>query len=316
MRVAYFVQSHRAPAQALRLLATLRRGSPNAVLVTGHCPHAEPLDETALARLGAHHFRHRRQARRGFWSLLEPYFDAVELLAARREPYDWLVYLSGQDYPLLPPGAIEAALAASPFDGYLTWRSAAAPFPEGRRRQGHLRYHYRYRELPRWAPLLRALRPLNRVQPLWQVHLTYGPCLGMRAGRRGDAARPVFVGSQWTTLRRACCEQLLAEVRGHGPVAAALEHTICPDEALAQTVLVNDPSRRLCNDNLRFVDMARARDGHPRTLGVADLDRLLASGCHFGRKFDPAVDAAVLDRLDECLAAAAPPVAVGRTAES
>ena len=299
VRFAYFVQSHRLPAQVLRLLATLRRGSPDSVLVAGHCPVAEPLDRAALDRLGAIEFRHRRQCRRGTWSLLEPWLDAVELLAARAVDYDWLVYLSGQDYPVQALARSEAYLRAGGHDGYLAWRDARAPFPDGRRRQGRLRYEYQYRELPRLAPLLRLLRPLNRFQRLWHVQLTYGPCLGVRA-RRTPFQNGVraYVGLQWTTLRRDCAERVLAAARDDRPLREYFERTLCPDEAFAQTVLVNDGRYRLANDSLRFVDFAATRDGHPRVLRLADAAALRASHHHFARKFDVEVDGAILDWLD------------------
>lgn len=302
MRVAYFVQTHGPAPQVLRLLATLRRGSPEAVLVVSRDPSAEPLDARALAALDALSFRPAERARRGYWSLFEPYVAAVERLDREALSYDWLVYLSGQDYPVQPLARSEERLAASPYDGYLTWVDAAGPSPEGRRRQGRLRYGYQYRDLPRARPALRLLRSLNGLQPWWHVHLTYGPRLGVRARRTpfGPALRPYW-GSQWTTLRRASAERVAEAARGGSPLAAYFARTVCPDEAFAQTVLVNDPRLRLANDNLRFVDVRGSRDGHPRVLRLADGPALLAGGYAFARKLDPEVDPALLDWLDERL---------------
>jgi hypothetical protein len=300
VRVAYFVQTHRAPQQVYRLLAALRRGSPQAVLVVGHDPTAPPLEERSLARLGARAFRPHDPPRRGYWSLFEPYPAAVELLDREGVGYDWLVYLSGQDYPVRPLAGSEALLAASPYDGYLTWIDAAGPSSEGRRRQGRLRYEYQYRDVAWGAPALAALHALNGVQPWFHVHRTYGPRLGVRARRTpfGPGLRPYW-GSQWTTLRRACAERVAEAARGGGPLARYFARTVCPDEAFAQTVLVNDPRFRLANDNLRFVDVRGSRDGHPRALGLADGPALLAGGYAFARKIDPAADPDLRDWLDE-----------------
>ena len=297
-RVAYFVQSHRQPAQVLRLLTLLRDGSPDAALVVGHCPRGEALDEERLSVLGAHHFRHARPARRGYWSLLEPYLDAVALLAARGEDYDWLVYLSGACFPLQPLSAIEAELAASRADGFLSWRPIDDP-SFGRRRQGTLRYGYRYRDLPRLRPLLQLLRSLNGVQPWLHVQLTYGPRLGVRAPReRMLGGRRLLRGSQWTTVRRACAERLLGVTREEPALVRFFAESICPDEAFAQTVLAGKPGFTLVNEDRRFVDGGRRRDGHPETLTREDLPRLLASRCHFARKVDPDVDPTLIDLLE------------------
>src|SRR6185436_10215094 len=307
MRVAYFVQTHRQPEQALRLLTRLREGSQDAALVVGHCPTAPPLDAERLAALDVLHFRHARQGQRGYWSLLEPYFTAAELLAERGEEYDWLVYLSGADYPLQPLAKTEAELATSECDGYLTYFPIDQPFEDGRRKQGKVRYGYEYVDWPRSPRLLRVLRKLNGVQTWFQVHLTYGPRFGRR--RREVPAlrgRTVYRGSQWTTLRRAAVEKVLTAYRGEPELVRYFEGTVCPDEAFVQTVLLGgerggESGLRLCNDHRRCVAPIVGKTGHPSVWRLADGPALVASGCHFGRKVDPEVDAALLDYLDERL---------------
>jgi hypothetical protein len=74
--------------------------------------------------------------------------------------------------------------------------------------------------------------------------------------------------------------------------------TIVPSESFFATVLMNDPELRVSSDDRRFVSFAPGA-AHPDVLTEADLDRLMASGAHFARKFDAEADAAVLDRLDE-----------------
>lgn len=309
MRVAYLVQTHRTPAQVIRLLGTLRRGSPGAVLVVAHDPAAEPLDPHALEEVGAGLFRPDPRPCRGYWSMLTPYVQAVELLDRLGTSYDWLVYLSGQDYPVQPLAVSEARWAQGGYDGYLTWMDAAAESPEGRRRQGRLRYLYQYGDLPRAARLLPLLRKLNGLQPWWHVHLTYGPRLGHRASRTPFSAgfRPYW-GSQWTTLHRACAERVAEVARTEPALVEYFARTICPDESFVQTVLGNDRRFRLCNDNLRFIDMQGSRDGRPRILRLADGPTLVTGGFAFARKFDVEVDAAILDWLDERLT---PPGALG-----
>lgn len=181
----------------------------------------------------------------------------------------------------------------------MTWWSISEPFEDGRRRQGTVRYGYEYRDLPRALPLLRVLRKLNGVQPWFQVHLTYGPRLGIR--RRhvpALAGRTVYRGSQWTTLRRACAERVAEANRQEPDLVRFFARTVCPDEAFAQTVLLADPSLRFCNDHRRHVAPVVGRVGHPSTLRLADGPVLVESGRHFGRKVDPEVDAALLDYLD------------------
>ena len=74
--------------------------------------------------------------------------------------------------------------------------------------------------------------------------------------------------------------------------------TQTPEESLVQTVLVNGGRFRLVDDDLRYIDYEHTHRGSPRTLTVADVPRLASGKYHFARKFDLAVDAEVLDRID------------------
>ena len=311
MRVCYLIQSHRDPQQLRRLVATLGRSSPNCLVLVMHDEAHGSIDPASLPCEAELHYRAvSTPVKRGYLSMLDPYLAGVEWLRRRSLDYDWLVYLSGQDYPTQPLAESEAGLAATPVDGYLRhWPALSAEGPWRRRRQGLRRYFYRYRDAPAWAlPLLRPARALNGIQSWMHVHLVYGPRVGLRLRRTPfDRGRVCYVGWQWTTLRRACVETLLDELACQPELVAHYRDTICPDESLVQTVLVNAraadgaPRFRFANDNLRFADNLASTDGRPRVLLEADFERLTSGDYPFARKFDPAVDSRVLDRLDSWL---------------
>jgi len=76
-----------------------------------------------------------------------------------------------------------------------------------------------------------------------------------------------------------------------------------PDESLPHTILCNQPDLKIVNDNLRYIDWSLSGH-HPKTLGVEDIPRILASGAHFARKFDLAKDPEVFDAIDAAVDAA------------
>ena len=114
-----------------------------------------------------------------------------------------------------------------------------------------------------------------------------------------SAALPSFAATsascKWTQAARANLE-------ANPKVAAWFARTVCPDEALVQTLLVNSGRFQLCDDDLRYERFAGSRDGHPHLLTRADLPEILASGKHFARKFDLDHDERILDAIDERLA--------------
>ena len=303
MRICYFIQNHLGPPQVCRLARAIRRAQPEAFILVGHDGFAGhcSADEVRQA-LDVDVFAVREPARRGYFSLLEPYFDAVEWLSGRGVSYDWIVYLSAQDYPTQPLQDFETLLATSECDGFLRYWQACAPVnPWGRRRQGKCRYHYQYFDAPPWtSPALPVLRWCNRLQSRVHCHLVYGRRVGVRWEKPPfEPAYPCYAGSQWTTLRRSCAEYIAEQARGDHQVVRWFRRTICPDEAVIQTLLVNCGRFQLRNDDLRYADFTGSTSGHPRLLTARDLPVLTGGAYYFARKFDLAHDAGVLDLLDD-----------------
>jgi len=299
--VAYFIQSHRDPEQIHRLLRTLRRGSPAAPIVLQHNPAGCALDEAPLAELGNVHFLHlrERQLRANYNCQVQPYLEAIDLLESSGISYDWLVSLTAQCYPVQPLATLEAHLEGSGADGFLRYWDVLSPASPWSRRKPRARYWHRYRRLPDGAePWLRALRPLTKVLPL-HFYLDYGPLVGRRTWNTpfGEGFR-CYGGWAWFSLRRAAVLYLRDFLAAHPEVVEHYKRTVTPEESIVQTVLVNSGRFKLVDDDLRLIDYEKAHKGSPRTMTVQDLP-LLASGRYFfARKFDLAVDAAVLDRID------------------
>ncbi len=303
MRICYFIQNHLAPPQAGRLIKTLQRSQPDSFVLVGHDGFAGHCTAGELRQaLDVDVLEVREPARRGYFSLVQPYFDAVEWLADRGISYDWIVYLSAQDYPVQPLRSFESLLATSGCDGFLRyWDASGYVKAWGRRRQGQCRYFYQYFEAPRWTlPALKLGRPLNKLQSLVHFHLVYGPRVGLR-WRKPPFGHDLicYAGSQWTTLRRACAEYLVERARSEQSLVQWFHRTICPDEAVVQTLLLNSGRFKFHNDDLRYTDFTGSRNGRPRTLSTDDLPVITGGSHYFARKFDPRHDARVLDLLDD-----------------
>jgi hypothetical protein len=246
----------------------------------------------------------KERVERGEWSVLSPLVAGLEELLGGtggrpRWSFDWLVYLSGQDYPVRPLSEIEASLASTPHQGFLAFWDVDRPGTPWRPRQGRTRYYAQYRRLPDWtmAPL-KAVRFLGKVSPL-RFHLHYGPFAGWQPRRTPfDGQLRCYGGSQWWTLSRPCVEHLWTAISADAPLVRWFRRTVAPCEAMVQTVLVNSGRFDLSPDNRRYVDFAGSRDGRPRTLTQSDLPRIAAGRFDFARKFEMAEDPGLLDRID------------------
>jgi hypothetical protein len=313
MRVLYLVASHTRPAQVLRLLRTLREGSPDAHLVVHHDDRATRLDLAAAHALGAAPILPPTPVAWGRGSQLAMHLRALAW-AARERDFDWLVLLSGQDYPVRPLAAIEADLAAATVDGFLERAPVALP---ARRlhapaEEFGLRYSLAWRALPpplRRGPALAAVRRVAAAaRPLVAVRETPGgpPLLGLPTRLPYDAALRPHRGSDWYTLSRDAVEAVLAFGARRPDVLRFFARTLLPTEAYVHTVAHSDPALRIADGTRRFSRWAPGAP-HPAVLGLDDLEAALASGADFARKFDDEADPRVLDALDRRLEAAARP---------
>lgn len=301
-RCCYYVQTHRDAEQIYRLVRTLRSGSPRALILVLHDFGAAPLDWQPLADLAdVHLLRSRYPHQRGrFSGQAQPLLDAIGWLDGQELDYDWLVTLTGQDYPVQPLATSERRLRDSGRDGFLRYwdvLSAESPWP---RRKAMRRYWYRYRRLgAATEPWLRLARPLSRLLPGIHLSLDYGPHVGIRAARTPwrDGFR-CYGGWTWPSLRREAVRFLDGYLREHPELLAFYHGTMSPEESLVPTVLVNAGRFRLQNDDLRYIDYQRAVKGAPRTLTVEDLPELASGRYAFARKFDIVTSREALDRID------------------
>jgi hypothetical protein len=303
--VAYLVVSHRNPEQVLRLVRVLREG-PSAEVLVRHDQRGSPLPAAEIEAAGGLALDAGGGFEWGRWSQLQTMLRLLEATADAVDP-EWVVVLSGQDYPLRPLAQIAAGLEASGVDAMLggAWRLETERLPPPPEDEFFLRYAYRHFPAPSWAPRVRG--GLRRLAYLRECPPPQPPLLGLRRlstpFRHGLGC---FVSSDWLTLRRPALDALLRAAREHRRLVRHYRRSWIPTESFYATVLCNDASLRVAPDNRRFLSFPHELSPHPETLTGADLDRLGGSDCDFARKFDTEIDAAVLDVLDERRHAASP----------
>jgi hypothetical protein len=286
----------------MRLVRLVRRMSPDSVIHVSH--------DLTGARIPVREFRaltnvevqfHRGGY--GDFSHVDRYLAAVDWLRRDGVAVDWLVNLTGQDYPLRHLGDSEAEVIASGADGLMEHWEACGPHSHWGARKARSRYLFRHRRLasltPRAARALRPLQALNRVQPVIRVHVSYGLTIGRRVLRAPFGPDLVLHGgSAYSSLSWPAVQYMRDFLHDRPDVEAHFRRTLSPEEAIFQTILASSGRYKLDPDCKRYFDFTGTRFNHPRVLGLADLPRAFASGAHFGRKFDGDRDPEVLDALD------------------
>ncbi len=213
----------------------------------------------------------RRGVHWAAFSQVEATLEGVRALLDWPEELEYGVLLTAQDYPLRPPSLIEARLEEADGRSFLTYRPS-----EGRFLRRLTRRHWH------GSVLGRRVRLPNRFIPL-------------TVRRSLPTGIEPFHGSAHWCLSRECLEYVVSR---DPETIEFFRWSSSPDESFFQSILLSSAlAATIVNDDLRYVDWSEGGSS-PRVLTSYDLDRLLASHCLFARKFDPRVDAGVIDALD------------------
>ncbi|WP_035059580.1 beta-1,6-N-acetylglucosaminyltransferase [Andreprevotia chitinilytica] len=282
MRIAYLILAHDHPAQLGRLVARLAAPGVAFYLHIDANSSAEKFAviQRAMPANASVTFIERRPCRWGGFSLVAATLDLQR--AALVAGCDWLILLSGQDWPLKSHDAIVARLMRDGVAGFIDQRGEADFDVRYRWQAFHFESFNRH-------PLNRILQKLQRgINGLGVKRVLPAPLIHTRAG------------SQWWCLRADAAQAVLDFIAAYPQVVAFFEKTLVPDEMFFQTVLAHTAfADRLSADPLRYLEWT-AGAWSPKTFAETDLPQLLASDALFARKFAP--DGQLVAHLDASLA--------------
>jgi hypothetical protein len=276
VQVAYVISAYKLPQQLVRLVRRL--DTPNSTFAihvdrkTPDAIHRQMVQ--GLRDLQSVRFVERHTCHWGGFGHVRATLKGIDRLLRDGIAFDFVVLLSGQDYPLRTPRAIEEFLARAGGRSFMShWPLPHEPW-SGR---GGLD------RIERW----------HLVGPR-HLHLS----LALR--RRLPGGLVPFGGGPYWCLARPLVERVHEVVLTRPDLVRFFEHAFIPDELFFQTILLNSVlADSIAGRHLHYISWD-AEPG-PKILGVDDVETLLDSEKLFARKFDVAVDPHVLDLIDERL---------------
>ena len=301
MRLGCVVLAHALPGQLASLLSILQHPQVRLYLHIDRrkpiAPFRRALEEAGVDNLS---LLPRRASPWGSIDVVDAELDG--LAASVNDGCDYMVVLSGQDFPVQPVDRILAFLQDQGSRSYMRyWRPGEAGALGMTDWNGRFRTElYAYRVLGRTVACLPRGEDISflnfRGRVLNQL-LRFRTALKSR--RRHPAYVSPFVGTTWWNLSRLAAEYVLDFVEEHPDFRRYHTHTWTPDEMFFQSILLGSgfaDRHEVVRDDLRFVDWSEAA-AHPRVLTIEDVPEMLQSGKLFARKFDESVDAQVLTEL-------------------
>lgn len=201
--------------------------------------------------------------------------------------YDFVCLLSGQD--MMIKAGVEEFLADRIGENFIEveqvdpYRSIASQvylrWPK------HARKRYSYWHPYRW---LRSVVPR-----LYKIGLN----IFYENDKLADYIK-LYRGSQWFCLSFETVSYIVKFLSTHPWFYAAFENSFVPDEWFFHTLIMNSSyAKTVINDKLAYLIMGtelRNRN-HPLTIKFSDIQSIECSNKFFARKFDPGIDAKVID---------------------
>ncbi|WP_332854341.1 beta-1,6-N-acetylglucosaminyltransferase [Duganella sp. S19_KUP01_CR8] len=302
MKIAYLILAHDQPAQFGRLLAALDAPGVSCFVHIDGKSDEQPF-RAAAGALAPRFVGERVRVNWGGYSQVEAMLRLLRLAHAHG-PHDYYLFLSGRDYPLRDNQQIHGYLSQHQGQSFMNFY----PLVDGTDFVAKVRnycYYDLYAHLPgRW--LRRVANRLVRTVSAW-----------LPERRFIDGMTPYRGSTSWC-LTQPVVDYLIGYIDSpaSAPYVAFFRSVNCADEIFFQTLVLNSPLRHtlrnyeadvlrrrpgeMVNENkvsLHYIDWTPGR-GDPAILDERDWPALQQTDKLFARKFDAAVSAALLARID------------------
>ncbi|MGK6352914.1 beta-1,6-N-acetylglucosaminyltransferase [Parapedobacter sp. DT-150] len=211
------------------------------------------------------------------YSTIEATFNGIREICEKKEMYNYINLLSGQDYPL------KSAFELADFFKTNEGKEFLLYYDYNKWPEGHLRYQryflsdYSFKGRHLIEKVINGVLPKRKMP--YGFH-PYGLCM-------------------FWMLSPAAAQYVVDTLENDLKLRRFFFYTWASDEFLFQTVLMNSPFRdQVVNNNYRYYDWS-ARGPHPKLLVDTDFEKIRKSKMLFSRKFDIGKDERILDLIDK-----------------
>lgn len=296
MKIAYLILAHNNPGQVARLTQALATQN-NGIFI--HIDKKTDIGPFLKIRGANIHFTSKRvPVYWGDYSTTEAILTLINAAMALPEPYDYLVLISGSDYPVRTAAQLEAYLIkyrGSEFINMVTMPSKAATKP--------LSWLTDYRPRP-------GLRGKLTAQ-VRRVLVKVGVIPRRRDYKTYFGGLTPYAGSTWWALTHDACAYIQNFVARNRRTMKFFANTTLSDEMVFQTILGNSRFKAKVRRNLTYTDWSLGGP-HPSNIEMRHVERIrsekvLTANDFYGRGelfFARKIrDSEVIDQLEQFLRA-------------
>ena len=292
MKICYFISAYKLPEQVVRLVKKL--DSPG----TWFYIHVDKRSgdqifqviKEDLRSLENVVFLKRHSSYYGSFGHVRATLKGIDTLLRSNSDFDYVVLLTGQDYPIKTNVYIQDYLNANYGKSFMSHYTLADPF-SGKWRERLSRLYYFNEQGSHTFPGYKVFRHV--LYKMWKVSKsTMDLELFFPTG-----ITPFFGNAYWVLFRKHV-EYIAKFVHRNPGYLGFFKHTRVPDEVFFHSILLNSGDcSYIVNDDLFYIDWSEHKSS-PAILTTQHLTQLQNTEDLFARKFDTTVDGLILDLID------------------
>jgi hypothetical protein len=304
MKVGYLIVAHNHPKHFQRLLKAILTPQSSAFVHIDAKTDIAPF-APQVTRPNVHFAEHRVPVYWGEFTMVEAVLGLMRAALDENPAYDYLVLISGSDYPIRPPVSFENFLARNSSQEFIN--VVQMPNDEVSKPLTRLQHYKVLSGRASTLPLKIARRLLINTRLLPKERSFAAAFHGLLP----------FGGSTWWALTNSACGYILDFVEREREFVRFFRNTWFPDEGMIHTILGNSPFAASIRRNVTYTDWQK-RGPHPGVIGSQHIRRFIAEQnlvaddrygpgeLFFARKFRDE-DAALIDELDASISHEAAP---------
>lgn len=294
IKIAYIILAYKLPEQLIRLVNRL--DTPDSAFFI----HLDSRTDDAIFKRLKNEFKSKRNvfflkrhaSRWGRIGGIDAVLEGIKAIIESNQEFDYVVHLSGQDYPLKTNEEIQDFLASQRPKSIIQFYPI--PYPDHPHIDEFFTYWHLY--VFKWHIIFPKQNILSNstLNRMWN---TFAKSIKSRP-KLPYGYRPYY-GSAYWCLHRDSIEYIYRFLKTHKLYYNYFRFVQYPDESFFHILLVNSPLvDTLQNQRLVYLDFSSG-NAHPAILTRSDLEKILSSNKFFARKFDTLIDGSILDLIDE-----------------
>jgi Core-2/I-Branching enzyme len=296
LKIAYIILAHKYPEQLARLIHQLNTEDVSFFIHIDKKVARKIYHQilTQLQDFPNVYFIKRFNSGWGSFDAVRATLEGMKSIVKTDTYFDYVIHLSGQDYPIKSNAQINKFLQQNKGKEFLEY----FPLPCSKWKGGGLRrvdyWHIRWKDEYLCVPEKREFK--FAISSLFYSFFI----LLLPKKRKFPEGFALYGGSAFWCLTGECVKYIDDFVKQNPKFVNRFNYTLLADELFYQILILNSPFKdKIINNHLRYIDWGNVNAIHPRILDKNDFEKIRESEKLFARKFDLTIDPDILDMIDE-----------------